>query len=98
MIIYRPQRGGLLEAMKEAVEFENEEEMKKYIVEKALTINGQKPFDAEDIELDDRTYPDERIGWYDTRYVCVKRWGDKDYLKLYGTSQAIGYCATQYEK
>lgn len=33
MIIYRPHKGGLAEAMAEAKEFETEEEMKQHIFE-----------------------------------------------------------------
>jgi len=39
---------------------------------------------------------DNRSGWKDTRYVCTKRFGDKDNIKLYGVPQCIGMCATDY--
>lgn len=38
MIIYRPHRGGLRQAMEEAVEFETFEVMKEYIVEQNAKI------------------------------------------------------------
>lgn len=30
--------------------------------------------------------------WFDARYVCTKRYGDKHY----STPQCVGMCATQY--
>lgn len=104
MIIYRPHRGGLAEAMAEAKEFETEEEMKRYIYEhhKAYCLDlgyPNAPFEIEDIEIDyERPIEDERIGWNDEMYVCVKRYGNEDYIKKYGTSQCIGMCATDYKR
>ena len=41
---------------------------------------------------------DDRIGWEDSMYVCVKRMGSEDYIKEYGVPQCIGICATKYKK
>lgn len=104
MVIYRPHRGGLAEAMAEAKEFNSFNEMKRYIFEehKKYFIDlgySNPPFEIEDIEIDAQNpHNDERIGWHDTMYVCVKRYGNKDYIKEYGTSQCIGMCATDYER
>lgn len=104
MIIYRSHRGGLAEAMAEAKEFETEEEMKQYIYgyHKAYFLDlgyPDAPFEIEDIEIDhERPIEDDRIGWHDTMYVCVKRYGNENYIKQYGTSQCIGMCATDYER
>lgn len=99
MVIYRPQRGGLSEALAETKEFNSFEEMKKNIVndwEKYYADLGhnQPPFSVDDIVIDEETINDERCGWHDTRYVCVKRMGDK----IYDCPQCIGMCATDYEK
>lgn len=99
MIIYRPHRGGLAEALAEAKEFQSEEEMKSYIYEdwkKPYMELGFKsaPFDIEDIVIDDESLDDTRCGWRDTRYVCVKRIG-KD---IYDFPQCIGMCATDCER
>lgn len=45
---------------------------------------------------DESTVNDGRIGWEDSKYVCVKRMGDEDYIQKYGTPQCIGMCATKY--
>lgn len=92
MIIFRPHRGSLADAMAETKEFENEEQMKEYIVK---DWNGYISFD--DIVIDDLVTIDERIGWKDTRYVCTKRLGDEDYIQKYGCPQCIGMCATDYK-
>lgn len=96
MVIYRPHRGGLAEAMAEAREFENFEEMKQYIYDDAEVFNGEKAFEIEDIVVSDELREDWRIGWKDSRYVCVKRYFSDDFMKLYGVPQCIGQCATDY--
>ena len=99
MIIFRPHRGSLDDAMAEAKEFDSVEEMKEHIVK--LWHEGwggsEELFTAEDIIIDENSaVNDERIGWEDSRYVCVKRMGDEDYMQKYGTPQCIGMCATKY--
>lgn len=95
MIIYRPHRGKLADAMAEAKEFNNEQEMKNYIVE---DWNGY--ISIEDIIIidNDEIIEDNRIGWKDTRYVCTKRVGNDDYIKKFGHPQCIGMCATDYKR
>ena len=65
-IIFRPQRGTLADAMLEKQEFNNETEMKEYIVKQWNNI-----FDVEDIVIGKAPVNDTRIGWKDTVYVCV---------------------------
>lgn len=104
MIIYRPHRGGLAEAMAEAKEFQTEEEMKQHICKhhKAYFLDlgyPNAPFEIEDIVIDkDNPHEDNRIGWNDAMYVYVKRYGNENYIKKYGTPQYIGMCATDYER
>lgn len=94
MIIYRPHRGGLAEAMEEAKEFETETEMKEYIVERFLGFVS-----PEDIVIEDESVTDdERCGWHDTKYVCIKRNGEENYIEKYGCAQCIGFYATNYER
>lgn len=104
MIIYRPHRGSLADALVEAKEFRTEEEMKSYIYEdwkKSHMELGFKsaPFETEDIVIDkENPHEDERIGWRDTMYVCVNRFCNEDYIEKYGCPQCIGMCATDYER
>lgn len=95
MIIYRPHRGMLDEAMKETREFNTEDEMKRFIVSD-WNADQNGLFGYDDIVIDDKEINDDRIGWKDTRYVCVNRMGDKNYIKMYGVPQCIGMCATKY--
>ena len=100
MIIFRPHRRLLDEAMAEAKEFNTVEEMKEYIVK--LWHEGysgpKELFNAEDIVIDEKSArKDDRIGWEDSMYVCVKRMGDEDYIKKHGIPQCIGMCATKYK-
>lgn len=103
MIIFRPHRMGMDigEAMAEAKEFDNVEEMKEYIVKLwHEDWSGPKElFTADDIVIDESfVVNDDRIGWKNSMTVCVKRMGDEDYMKKYGAPQAIGVCATKYRK
>jgi calcineurin-like phosphoesterase family protein len=93
MVIYTPHRGTLADAMKEAKEFENIEEMKKFIVKK-----WNNDFSENDIVIGDKAIKDNRNGWEDSRYICTKRMGEENYIEKYGCPQCIGYCATIYKK
>lgn len=100
MIIYRPHRGGIAEAIAEAKEFENIEDMKKYITDSLSrnTPDGYKPFEISDIVILDESHNDDRIGWRDVHHVCIKRLGNEDYMKEYGCPQCIGMCSEDYDK
>jgi hypothetical protein len=74
MIKFRPHRGSVNDAMKEAVEFNRMEELKSHIV--SLFENA---FSEDDIVIDESEVDDERIDWHHTHYVCVKRFGPKKY-------------------
>lgn len=92
MIIYRPHRGCLAEAMAEAQVFDTVDAMKEHIVQHWHDIFGYDMFEPEDIviDFDKPGHNDERIGWEDTHYVCVKCMG----AEAYDTPQCIGMCAT----
>lgn len=103
MIIFRPHCLGMdcFEAMSKAKEFNSVEEMKAYIVESWHEGWGgpKELFTVDDIVIDEKSaVNDERIGWEDSMYVCVKRMGDEDYIQKHGTPQCIGMCATKYQK
>ena len=95
MIIFRPHRRSLYAAMAEAKEFSDVDEMKEYIVKtwhEGWAGEGDL-FTADEIVInEDSVVNDDRIGWEDTKYVCVKRIG-KD---VYKVPQCIGMCATIY--
>lgn len=92
MIIYRPHRELLDEAMKHAVEFETVEDMKKYIVKQHTDEIFGEMVSYQDISLDNRVVNDNRIGWRDTRYVLASRFGADKGIRC------IGMCATDYDK
>lgn len=92
MIIYRPQKGSLQESLAEKKEFNDENEMKRYLEKE---WNGFIKF--EDIVVYGDPVGDKRIGWKDVRYVCTNKFGEEDNLKKYGFPQCIGYCATDYK-
>lgn len=93
MIIYRPHRNTLADAMTEVKEFNNEQEMKEYIVEQ-----WNNYFSIDDIIVMNEAVYDNRNNWENARYVCTKRFGEQDNIALYGAPQCIGMCATKYHK
>lgn len=92
MIIYRPHRGSLQDAMAEARVFANEGEMKHWIAEDSAKTFGKTLFSVDDIVIDIDAIVDSRNGWNDTRYVCIKRYGGE----VYAVPQCIGLCATDF--
>ena len=91
MIIFRPHRSSLDETMKEAKEFDDVEKMKEYIVElwNRKWHGSQKLFTTDDIVINkESAVNDDRIGWEDSMYVCVKRMGSEDYIKEYACLHA----------
>lgn len=91
MIIYRPHRRSLADAMAEAQEFNNEQEMKEFIVKQ-----WDDYFNIDDISIEGNPVNDDRNGWKDTRYICTRRFGEQDNIALYGVPQCVGMCATRY--
>lgn len=102
MVIFRHHKGSLAESMATAVEFNNFDELKAYIVEYCKKFYKELGYETEPIGLEDivieedKKHDDKRIGWHDTMYVCIKRLGDEDYMKEYNSPQCIGMCATDY--
>lgn len=92
MIIYRPHRGGIAEAMEEAREFKTIDEMKAYIVLMNTDRDYGQAFCADDIILGNEPREDYRIGWKDVNYVYVTHY----YSERYNNPIPIGYYATEY--
>lgn len=96
MVIYRPHRYLLAEAMAEAREFETLDEMKTYVADWWAEANdGIRMFEPEDVVLSGNVRADHRIGWRDVRNVCVRRFGGEDHSAC---PMAIGFCSTDYDK
>lgn len=91
MLIYRPHRGSLAGAMKEAKTFNSFEDIKNYVVNEWNNLWGYQILNTDDIVLDEESYDDDRIGWKDVHYLCTKKLGDEDYIKEYGHPQCIGF-------
>ena len=102
MVIFRHHKGSLADSMATAVEFNNFDELKAYIVEYYKNFYKElgykkEPIGLEDIVIEeDGKHDDKRTGWHDTMYVCVKRLWNEDYMKEYNCPQCIGMCATDY--
>lgn len=91
MLIYRPHRGSLAEAMAEAKTFNSFDEIKEYVANKWNSVWGYQILNPDNIVLDEEFHNDDRIGWKDVRYLCTKKLGDEDYMEEYGNPQCIGY-------
>jgi len=99
MVIYRPHRELLEDAMKEVKEFNTFDDMKEHVVKTCGMLNGASLFTVDDVVINEEyVNKDDRIGWQDSMYVCIKRLGNDDYMKIYGKPQCIGMCATVYMK
>ena len=88
MYIYRPHKGSLAEAMKEARVFADEKEMFRHIVN-YWTIDGTKMFTEDDLSLSGVIGDDERVHWKECRYVLTRRCGGE----MYPIPQCIGTCS-----
>lgn len=92
MIIYRPHRGSLEDAMKEAEAFNNWYQMTQYIASKWNLAVGQKVISPDDIVMDTEPIDDKRTGWKNVHMVLVTRVGNENFMEKYGNPQCIGYC------
>lgn len=91
MLIYRPHRGSLTDAMAEARTFTSFDEIIEYVANEWNNTWGWNILNPNDIVLDNESHDDDRIGWKDVHYLCTKRLGNEDYIKEYGHPQCIGY-------
>ena len=93
MVKYRPVRATLEESMVEMKIFNTVDKMKQYIVDSFWRPNnGDLLFNIDDIIIKEESYNDDRIGWTNCHYVCIKRCGKDDYMKMYNCPQCIGHC------
>jgi hypothetical protein len=60
--------------MKEMSSFNTMEELKTYVVSFYENF-----FTEDDIVIDEKEFDDERNGWHHTHYLCIKRFGHKEY-------------------
>lgn len=91
MLIYRPHRSNLAEAMAEAKTFNSFDEIKEYVANKWNSVWGYQILNQDNIVLDEESQDDDCIGWKDVHYLCVKKIGNEDYIKKYGCPQCIGF-------
>lgn len=91
MLIYRPHRGSLADAMAEAKTFNSFDEIKEYVSNEWNSIWGLDILNSNDIVLGDGIGNDGRIGWKDVHYLCTKKLGNENYMKKYGCPQCIGF-------
>lgn len=92
MIVYRPHRGSLEDAMKEVKTFDNWYQMTHYIANNWNFAVGKKVIDSDDIVMDDKSVNDDRVGWKDVHMVLATRIGNDNFMEKYGNPQCIGYC------
>ena len=102
-ILYRDHRGTLDEAMKTMREYRTVDELKAGLAAAYNKLHHElgyrgDAFAAEDVSISDDLGPDDRIGWPNTHYVCIRRMGDDDFVARFGSPQAIGFCAIFEEK
>ena len=97
-ILYRDHRSSLAEAIATVREYCTVDEMKAGIAEAYNRLRREAgfsgdAFSAEDISVGDDLGADDRIGWANTHYVCIRRLGDDDFVARIGVPQAIGFCS-----
>lgn len=102
MIIFRNHRGLLADSMNTAREFESFTDLQKYICECWKPFLNLLP---EDVIADDEIIPDERIGWEDQRFVCIRGYdevSDKSgfkscHMEKIKSPFCVGMFATKYK-
>ena len=87
MIRYRPQRGTLVDAMKEYKEFNTLGEMFEYIASTTPLPQG-----ISNLSISEDYGCDSRIGWKHSHYVLTTAFGT---TTNYDNPQAIGYCSIE---
>ena len=84
MIVYRPHRGSLEDAMKEVKTFDNWYQMTHYIANNWNLAVGKKVIDPDDIVMDDKPVNDDRVGWKDVHMVLATRIGNDNFMEKIG--------------
>lgn len=84
MIIYRPHRVSLSDALSEVKEFSTWQELKEHITSTWNSMGyWHWQVGTSDVTIKDDPIEDERIGWKDSRMVLI-------------SGYPVGFCATQY--
>ena len=102
MVIFRHHRGLLLDSMETKREFESFVDLQNYIVEYMKPYMNLIP---EDVVPGRTPVNDERIGWEDSDYLCIRGYNevsDKEGFEIYfggkyESSLCIGTFATKYK-
>lgn len=89
-IIYLPHKGGLMESLDSARVFYDIKDMFQYIEKSHSSATGTSAFSIKDLSI---SYygKDIRKGTEDY-IICTNKYLEEDYLKKYGSPQAIGFC------
>lgn len=103
MVIYRPHRSTLDEAMKLRKEFDSFEDLQNYIVNELKDFINLKP---KEVIASNEAHNDERIGWKDSDYICIvgydkiedKAGFEKYFGGKFESKLCIGMFATDYEE
>lgn len=85
MVGYRPHRGLLADAMKEAKYFSCVEDMIEYV-----KADWERYYANIEVSISKEEIEDDRIGWHHTRYVCIKT-DNSEY------PQCVGMCNLNME-
>ena len=94
MIIFRPMRITLDEAMADAAIFESVDLMLEHIV-KINTYPGLGPmFEKDDLLIGEKASFDRAVGWKDCRPVLTKRFDSEECTP----PKCVGYCATKFPR
>ena len=88
--VYRPQRGGLAEAMKEVKEFDTLDELKSHVASRFNDISPDS-VSPEDVVIDEESRNDPRIGWENEYMVLINKCGGTDFIQEYGCGQCVGF-------
>jgi hypothetical protein len=92
VIKYRPHRGLLAESMAEMKTFNTLDEMKSYIISQWDYFPDRGHcFEPDDIVIHELHIDDDRIGWKNVCYVCVKRL----FNEIYDNPQCVGMCCEE---
>lgn len=108
MIIFRPHRGNLDAAMKEAKEFSSLKELLYFVM---IEHNRTVPFfqiDINDLSIKLYSSEDDRIGWKDVFVICFESYNNINdkigYHKYFNGQEydypcgVLGFFSTDYEK
>lgn len=87
MYIYRPHKGSLADALREAQTFDTTEEMFNFIVEE-WTLDGVALFSADDLTISRDWEADDRCLWNNLHMILTTHIRNQ----MFDEPQCIGYC------